>query len=654
MRRTEGERSRRTRLAIAWIGLAPVILIATAFLFAHSQAASAPQAVAARTQTIEHLSVLGTSTIHAIPLGTGAVEQPEIDNVDRGDSGLKGGAAIASQSPRRKSNLPIPSKEAARRAPADRVAASKSAFPPEPTVESDVIVPYQGLGFQGFNGLSHVDSREANSGNQFSVEPPDQGLCVGNGYVVEVINDAIRVFDTEGNPLTGVEDVNSFFGLPAAIIRKPNPKNDIIGPSLSDPKCFFDNQTRRWFVSELMGDTGNNRGATGRNFNVIAVSQTDHPTGAFTVFRYDVTDDGVNGTPNHAGCPCFGDQPLIGTDKFGFYQTTNEFGANFNGAQIYAISKDGLVDAANGSSPPIVVHIDASQQLVPFGGLSYSIQPATAPAAVSSSQIGGITDGVEYFLSALQFIDTFDNRIAVWAITNTQSLDSNAPILTLSFDVIRSETYGQPNPAFQKAGDIPLAKSQVPPQPLEFLNTNDDRMNQVIFAHGILYGGVNTLLRVAGEEHQGIAWFAVEPRFEGPTLKGRVVRQDYIAVADEDVFFPSIGVNDDGDGAIAFSLSGEDTFPSAAYVDMVDGSALPFVHIAAAGRDSDDGFSAYPAFNVPQPGVGRWGDYSAAVADGDSVWFASEYIPRVCRTNALPCRTALANWGTFVSKVRTF
>jgi hypothetical protein len=32
-----------------------------------------------------------------------------------------------------------------------------------------------------WDGLNFFDSRFANGGNQFSVEPPDQGLCVGNG-----------------------------------------------------------------------------------------------------------------------------------------------------------------------------------------------------------------------------------------------------------------------------------------------------------------------------------------------------------------------------------------------------------------------------------------------------------------------------------------
>ena len=78
-----------------------------------------------------------------------------------------------------------------------------------------------------------------------------------------------------------------------------------------------------------------------RAHTLIAVSKTSDPRGAWFTYSIDSTDDGLNGTPSHAGCPCFGDQPLIGANDDGFYITTNEFGAGFNGAQIYAMSKAG-------------------------------------------------------------------------------------------------------------------------------------------------------------------------------------------------------------------------------------------------------------------------------------------------------------------------
>jgi hypothetical protein len=636
--------------------LAPCLaVIAVALVWAVLQrpVSGAPQTTSAVVQTTESLRRGTISIIRALPLGSGAVEQPEVDDQDSAGDSVKGNASAipgaAAVPTVRHSNRLIPSKELARREARSNTA--KAPFPPpEPVVSTDFIVPFQGVGFYGFNGLSHIDQREANNGNQFSIEPPDQGLCAGNGYVIETVNNVIQVYDTQGHTLAGVEDMNTFFGLAPAVVRGTT--TSVIGPFLSDPRCYYDRPTHRWFVTELMEDSGNNPGATGRNFNLIAVSQTSHPTGAFTVFLYDVTDDGADGTPNHATCPCSGDQPLLGADQFGVYQSTNEFSSTaFNGAQVYAISKAGLVAAADSPTAPLplVVHIDASQQLVPFGGLSYSIQPAVWTERDLEREQNINDDGVEYFLSALQFVDTFDDRIAVWAITNTQSLGSQHPALTLSFNVLGSETYGQPNPAVQRAGDIPLGDSVG--EGLEQLNTNDDRMNQVVFSDGVLYGGVNSLLSVGGEDHQGIAWFGVAPRFDGRVLEGRISSQGYVAVTGNDVLFPSLGVNDDGNGVIAFSLSGAHFFPSAAYVDFIGGWALPFVHIAEAGRDSEDGFSGYAFFNSPTPGIARWGDYSAAVVDGDQIWFAAEYIPKKCPTNALPCRTANANWGTFVSTV---
>ena len=45
----------------------------------------------------------------------------------------------------------------------------------------------------GFNAISHYDQRNANSGNQFSIEPPSPSLAVANGFVLEGVNNAIRI-----------------------------------------------------------------------------------------------------------------------------------------------------------------------------------------------------------------------------------------------------------------------------------------------------------------------------------------------------------------------------------------------------------------------------------------------------------------------------
>src|SRR5450755_2306573 len=117
----------------------------------------------------------------------------------------------------------------------------------------------------GFIGLSHFDQRHAGTGiytnTQFSLEPPDQGLCAGAGFVVEAINNAIAVYDTSGNLVAGPEALSQFWGLTPEIDRTTG----ITGQFISDPKCVYDSQTKRWFVTELMQDTGTTGG--GRNYN---------------------------------------------------------------------------------------------------------------------------------------------------------------------------------------------------------------------------------------------------------------------------------------------------------------------------------------------------------------------------------------------------
>jgi hypothetical protein len=498
-------------------------------------------------------------------------------------------------------------------------------------------------GFSGFNGLSHFDQRNAGTGaftnTQFSLEPPDQGLCVSSKFVLDTINTAMEVRTPSGTLKSGPTPLNQFFGLTPEVDRV----NLVFGDFTSDPKCYFDPATQRWFLTILQADVDPASGAfTGPTHVLIAVSQTSDPTKNWRVFSLNTTNDGTNGTPSHTDCPCLGDQPLIGADANGFYITTNEFPQftnGFNGAQVYSISKKALVLAASHpeiSFSPAVVLIDASQKLAPFGGLSYSIQPATQPAG---SFLGHENNGTEYFLSALDFTGTVDNRIAAWALTNTRSLDSSFPNVKLSFTVIRSQLYATPFPVTQKDGPTPYATSQG--APIGFLNSNDDRMNQVVYAAGVLWSGVNTGIQKPGQDPRtGIAYFGVVPFWSHGSLHAALVKNGYVAIDGNNVLFPSIGVNAFGKGVMSFTVSGPDFFPSAGYLPLSLFSTGD-VHIASAGAGPEDGFTC-----VAPDRLCRWGDYSAAVAAPDgSIWLATEYIPNTPRTE-------LANWGTFVSRVK--
>jgi len=519
-------------------------------------------------------------------------------------------------------------------------------------------------GFAGFNGLDDFDQLSAGTdayeGTQGDLEPPDQGLCVGNGSVLETVNLALRVDDTSGTPETLPVALNQFLGLDPEY-------NGTYGPFLSDPKCYYDTSTGRWFftILELGLDpaTGQFDG-TAEQF--LAVSASSDPLGIWNIYSFDTAND------FGADCPCLGDQPLIGADQYGFYISTNSFPLfedSFNGAVIYALSKSQLVA---GAESPTLVQMDVPTLAE---GQAYSVQPATTPTGVYDSSLGG----TEYFMSALDFNGSGDTRIAVWSLSNTSSLDST-PALRLDNTLVSTEKYLVPPKAGQKDGDTPLrdclndsdcstlvfgGTDPFAPNPLNPLNTNDDRMNQVVYANGSLWGGVNTAVRQpGGTTRAGIAWFAVNPHLKRlGKLRATLFKQSYISVNGNDVLFPSIGVNAAGDAVMTFTLSGPDYFPSAAYSILTSHSQSvgnpPAVHLAGAGVGAADGVTGYQALDDVDQGIERWGDYSAAVAAGDgSIWFATEFIGQTCTVSDWlddpSCggtRTFYANWGTFVGNV---
>jgi hypothetical protein len=522
--------------------------------------------------------------------------------------------------------------------------------------------------FFGFPGLTELDQISAGTGNyagtQGPAEPPDQGLCVGNGFVMEQVNLALTVYNTSGTLVAGPVALNQFYNLTPELSAA-----GVFGAFLSDPKCYFDPASRRWFSTILEIDVDPSTGALGtHSATFIAVSHTSDPTGSYSIFSFDTTDDGTNGTPSDPTCPCFGDQPLLGVDANGVYISTNEFPIpnipGFNGTQIYAMSKSALI----ADQTPTLVHINVGETVpVPPqdqpNGVWGSLQPATSPGVAEGNE--DENSGVEYFLSSLEFPATgYDNRLAAWALTNTASLNERQPNLGLQHVVISSEVYGVdaslPFAATQKQGPTPLLdflnSTQNDKDTFELLNANDARMNQVVFQGGKLYSGLNTSVTVDGQLLQGIAYFIVRPSLSDGTLNARITHQGYVAVENDHVLFPSIGVNTRGAAVMTFTLSGPDYFPSAAYAPINSEGRIGQIRLAAPGLGPVDGFSGYNFFNAPQPGISRWGDYSAAVADGEgNLWFATEFVGQTCSDaefNADPTcggtRDVFANWGTFI------
>src|SRR6266852_3945820 len=493
---------------------------------------------------------------------------------------------------------------------------------------------------------------------------------------METINDVLRIFDNAGNPVTPPTDLNSFYGYAPAIDRTKNPLQ--FGPSITDPSCTFDTQTQRWFHVVLTLDRARvtSQALSGTNHLDIAVSATADPTGAWNIYSLPVKDDGTQGTPDHhctlgrnpAHGACLGDYPHIGADANGFYITTNEFNLvspGFRGAQIYAFSKAQL---AAGAGTVNVVQFDTAD---PTLGVQLDGTPGFTvwPAISTGNQFEGSHGGTEYFLSSeAVFQDSgADSRLRLWAVSNTGSLDS-MPALGISDSVVNTISYSVPGRSNQKPGDVPLATClSTPgcwqlvvggagpfPNTEKVVDSNDSRIQSLVLANGKLWAALDTGLAIDGDTapRAGLAFFVINPN------SGNVDQQGYAGIAGNNLTYPAIAVTQSGRGVVAFTVLGNDHYPSAGYAGIDAQIGVGEIHIAAEGVGPDDGFTGYK----PTASFGtrpRWGDYGAAASDGDSIWIASEYVNQTCTfatylaTN-FRCgntRTQLANWSTRISKV---
>src|SRR5215472_19380073 len=111
--------------------------------------------------------------------------------------------------------------------------------------------PFASASFLGFKGLDQFLQAIAFTGvaNTFNgqLEPPDQGLAVGNGFVLEPINNAIGFYDTAGD-FFGFEAMSAFFGLPPTFTVQNGQAVPPFGPFLSDPRAYYDSVNGHFFV----------------------------------------------------------------------------------------------------------------------------------------------------------------------------------------------------------------------------------------------------------------------------------------------------------------------------------------------------------------------------------------------------------------------
>jgi hypothetical protein len=465
-------------------------------------------------------------------------------------------------------------------------------------------------------GMNAVDSVQSSSlvpppGLPKDVEPPDQGLCAGNGSVVEANNfGEILVSNAALQRRSAPISLDTIMGLTA--------KGWSSG---GDPSCEYDSSNGgHWFFTEIVSASTEQSGgpftgcfAAKANtcYEGIAVSQGSSLFGPYHVYFVN-----ANYNPNEPGYPFLlndfakisvtRDAFLLFYDEFPLSSTVHGLGGGaFNGAQEFAFDKTALehglpVTLANGTpNPAFNVAIEnmgliATPDGTCTGSAGVDCWAAVIPAQPPDpGQYDNGLGGTGFMLDTLDFNSfagaptTGDNRIAAWDWTGLANLASQS---CASCGLIRFggqlfshvEQYNDPESASlpsgalaaQKAGPIPLGdecgaaglSTGTPPPascPEGGIATNGDFMTQASQSQGQLWGStpteINQIFGTSSEPHIGAAYWVVGTGAFDRTGRFSLTSQGYASPAHEDVEMPAIageGTGGDGRAIMLFTLNG--------------------------------------------------------------------------------------------------
>ena len=159
-------------------------------------------------------------------------------------------------------------------------------------------------------------------------------------------------------------------------------------------------------------------------------------------------------SPRRFGCPCLSDFPQIGADRYGIYISSNQYNTGFLrfvSVSILAISKGDL--AVDSITPTTYEAVLSSSR-----GYEFTVRPAITPPGANYFLASG---GVEFFLSS-NFFSSSDSSVAVWAMTNTASLATSLPNLTLVEMVVPAIPYIYPDVVRQRPGPLCTGRPSCP------------------------------------------------------------------------------------------------------------------------------------------------------------------------------------------------
>lgn len=397
--------------------------------------------------------------------------------------------------------------------------------------------------------------------------PADPNGTSGPLYYMQTINTVYAIYDkTDGSLVAGPTDMNELFsGMPGSTC------ND------GDPLVLYDEQADRWLAVEFSICAANDR-------MLVAVSQTNDPTGSWYKYSFDVAD--------------MPDYEKFGIWPDGYYMGTN----NSSGNDIYVFERQqmligGPAQFVGFDNPWRPASIDGFMCVPPLDN-DGPAAPAGAPGlfiTISDDAIGGGSDQLWIYELAANWSNTNSSTFSRVQQVDVPPFDSN---FGNSWDNI-----SQPGTS-QKLDAIPMVVMNRPQY------RNFGTYETIVCCHTV---------DLDNTDHAGIRWY--ELRRTGGNWN---IRQTGTYGPDSDSrWMGSIALNGQNEIALGYSIASTSEYPGIRYCGQSSAA------YALANGELDIAEAVIQTGTHSQTGSNRWGDYTDMSVDPDNdhtFWYTNQYI----------------------------
>ena len=435
-------------------------------------------------------------------------------------------------------------------------------------------------------------------GNLDGVLPPDNNGDVGPQHYVAMVNMHFCIYDKEtGTNLIAPMLLSELFA--AAGFPAPASTTDD-----GDPVVLYDHLADRWFLSQFIVSVT-------PCHEVIAISQTGDPTGAWYLYDFVMPNDKMN------------DYPHFGVWPDGYYMTDNQFDtAGGAGAGVFAFDRAKMLV---GDPSATYQYFDLETVDANYGGMLPADLDGPLPPEGTPNYFAMIDDDA-WGTSPVDSLYVWEFRVDWDVPANTTFGSGLRPNYTNAVAAFDSAFDGGRNNVPQKDTT----------QKLDVLS--DRLMHRVQYRN---FGGHESLtachtVDVDGTDHAGVRYYELRRALPGGTAF--VVQEQATFAPDGDHrWMGSAAMDMYGNLAVGYSVSGTNTFPSIRYagrmVTDLPGGLFQGEAELWAGAGSQTHTAA------------RWGDYSMLAvdpADGVTFWYINEYLPA----------TSSSGWQTRIGSFR--